>query len=121
MCVLGARSHWMNQRVSRCCRVHGRGGWTSRIRVSKRVVLAAVSGAEFDIKQEVAALREMAQDVCLGPSTRAIVEAAKRRGIPFTRMSTNSLVQLGYGAQQRRICTAENGPYQRDCRVHRPR
>ena len=79
----------------------------SALELAKRLVLAAVAGEEFDVKTEVAALREQAQDVCLGPSTRSIVEAAKRRGIPYTRMSTNSLVQLGYGAMQRRICTAE--------------
>ncbi len=75
--------------------------------LANRVVHAVFYNQEFDIKGEIAALRELAQDACLGPSTRSIVEAAKRRGIPFMRLSTNSLVQLGYGALQRRICTAE--------------
>lgn len=39
----------------------------------------------------------------LGPSTRAVVEAAKRRGIPVLRLNKGSLVQLGYGARQQRI------------------
>jgi cyanophycin synthetase len=75
--------------------------------LARRLVLAAYHNESFDVRGEVAALRELAQDACLGPSTRSIVDAAKRRGIPYTRLSTNSLVQLGYGSQQRRICTAE--------------
>src|SRR5947208_3898155 len=46
-------------------------------------------------------------DVKLGPSTSAIVRAARARGIPFRRLNRASLVQLGYGAKGRRILTAE--------------
>jgi cyanophycin synthetase len=77
------------------------------LETARRLVLAAVHNTPFEVQTEIAVLRDLAQDVCLGPSTRAIVDAAKRRGIPYTRLSTNSLVQLGYGANQRRICTAE--------------
>ena len=43
----------------------------------------------------------------MGPSTNAIVEAARNRGIPTRRLNTDSLVQLGYGSRQRRIQAAE--------------
>ena len=39
----------------------------------------------------------MPKEVCLGPSTRAIVNAAAARGIPYRRLNTGSLVQFGYG------------------------
>ena len=39
----------------------------------------------------------------LGPSTGAIVEEARRRGIPVRRLNTRSLVQLGLGRNLRRI------------------
>ncbi len=52
-------------------------------------------------------LVDMADDVRLGPSSRAILDAATARGIPFHRLSRGSLVQLGEGRQQRRIWTAE--------------
>ena len=68
---------------------------------------AAIHGKPFDVNAEVAKLRELAHEVCLGPSTAAIVAAAKERDIPCIRMNTDSLVQLGYGARQRRICAAE--------------
>lgn len=71
------------------------------------LILAAVHDRPFDIDAEVAKLKEYAYDVCLGPSTRSIVDAAKARGIPWRRLNEGSLVQLGYGHRQRRICTAE--------------
>ncbi len=39
----------------------------------------------------------------LGPSTQALVDAARRRGIPVTRLDDHSLIQLGWGARQRRL------------------
>jgi cyanophycin synthetase len=44
---------------------------------------------------------------CLGPSTACIVDVAGERGIPFVRLNDGNLVQLGYGAAQHRIWTAE--------------
>src|SRR5690606_21721414 len=52
-------------------------------------------------------LRALADRHCLGPSTACIVDAAVGRGIPATRMNDGNLVQLGHGANQRRIWTAE--------------
>lgn len=71
------------------------------------LILAAVHDSPFDVEAEVSKLRDFAHDVCLGPSTKAIVDAAKARGIPWRRLNESSLVQLGYGHNQRRICTAE--------------
>ncbi|MDB5490678.1 MAG: cyanophycin synthetase [Micavibrio sp.] len=39
----------------------------------------------------------------LGPTTRSIVEAAKKMGIPSIRLDDDSLVQLGWGKNQRII------------------
>jgi cyanophycin synthetase len=64
-------------------------------------------GPETDVPALVARLRDMADRLCLGPSTACIVNAAEARGIPATRLSEGNLVQLGYGARQRRIWTAE--------------
>jgi cyanophycin synthetase len=70
---------------------------------ARELVLAAVEGGSPDVAAQVKRLRELAHQVRLGPSTAALVEAAKERGIPYRRLSANSLVQLGYGARQRRI------------------
>ncbi len=68
---------------------------------------AAAEGSAFDVAAALAELRELDEDERLGPSTGAIVDAAVKRGIPFKRLTSGSLVQLGWGSQQRRIQAAE--------------
>lgn len=60
-----------------------------------------------DLSDAVSRLREMNEDIRLGPSTNAIVTAAVARGIPFRRLTDGSMVQLGWGSRQRRILAAE--------------
>jgi cyanophycin synthetase len=71
------------------------------------LVMAAIENTEYDLTAAVARLRDMVDALCLGPSTAHIVEAATERGIPHLRLSDGNLVQLGHGASQRRIWTAE--------------
>jgi cyanophycin synthetase len=73
----------------------------------RELCLAAVYDRPFDIHEEVRKLREICQRVSLGPSTKSIVRAAQARGIPVRRLNSASLVQLGYGSQQRRILAAQ--------------
>ncbi|MFC1835155.1 cyanophycin synthetase [Thermodesulfobacteriota bacterium] len=68
---------------------------------------AAVYGRPFDAETTICGLRDLAGNACLGPSTTSIVNAARKRGIPVRRLNDGSLVQLGYGALQRRIMAAE--------------
>ena len=44
-----------------------------------------------------------AQRRALGPSTASLVHAAEERNIPWLRLNSQSLVQLGYGKYQQRI------------------
>ena len=75
--------------------------------VARELCVAAVFDRPFDVAAEIERLRNLAHEVCLGPSTRAIVEAVKARGIPYRRLSTDSLVLFGHGRKQRRIQAAE--------------
>ena len=68
---------------------------------------AALNDQQFDLDQALARLRELDEDIRLGPSTGSIVDAAVSRGIPFRRLTEGSLVQLGWGSKQRRIQAAE--------------
>ncbi|MGI8587961.1 MAG: cyanophycin synthetase [Chloroflexia bacterium] len=61
----------------------------------------------IDLAACLADIRETAEDNMLGPSTQALVDAAKRRGIPAFRLSGGSLVQLGHGRYAKRIQAAE--------------
>ncbi|MBV8465783.1 MAG: cyanophycin synthetase [Burkholderiales bacterium] len=68
---------------------------------------AALEDTPFDIAAALKQLKELDEDIRLGPSTGSIVNAAVARGIPFRRLTTGSLVQLGWGSKQRRIQAAE--------------
>jgi len=62
---------------------------------------------EYPIAKKFRELFDYADDVRLGPSSRAILDAATARRIPYYRMTSGSLCQLGEGVHQRRIWTAE--------------
>ncbi|ROT46511.1 cyanophycin synthetase [Pusillimonas sp. NJUB218] len=75
---------------------------------ARDLVMAAIEDHPYDVDAVVEKLRDIAADLRLGPSTEAIVNAADDRDIPMIRLSDeHNLVQLGYGAAQRRIWTAE--------------
>ena len=73
----------------------------------RELCLAAVHDLPFDVAAAVDRLKVLRERHGLGPSTRAIVAAAKARTIPSRRLNTDSLVRLGWGAKQRRIVAAE--------------
>jgi cyanophycin synthetase len=68
---------------------------------------AARDDRSFDLAAALAQLRDLDEDVRLGPSTGSIVDAAVARGIPFRRLTEGSLVAFGWGSRQRRIQAAE--------------
>lgn len=71
------------------------------------LLMAAINDTPFDMKATVAKLTELVDRYCLGPSTANIVDAATERRVPSIRLTEGNLVQLGHGAAQRRIWTAE--------------
>jgi cyanophycin synthetase len=72
--------------------------------VAVALVEGCVRGERVDLDAAVAELRALAAREALGPSTRAIVEAAQRRGIPAMRLTDEAnLFQLGWGVRQQRI------------------
>ncbi|MFJ3044933.1 cyanophycin synthetase [Herbaspirillum chlorophenolicum] len=68
---------------------------------------AAQADTPFDLTNALARIRELDEDVRLGPSTGSIVNAAIKRGIPFRRLTQGSMVQFGWGSRQKRIQAAE--------------
>ncbi|HQQ70330.1 MAG TPA: cyanophycin synthetase [Alicycliphilus sp.] len=73
-----------------------------------RLLMAAINDQPFDLKAAIHAIKTAINDRYLGPSTGSIVDAASERRIPHIRLNEGNLVQLGYGAAQRRIWTAES-------------
>lgn len=78
------------------------------LRAGRDLLLAAYRGEDFDVAGTVVRLQDIVDRNALGPSTKAMVDAAKERDIPWRRLQAGrSLIQFGYGARQRRIWTAE--------------
>ena len=71
------------------------------------LIEAGQRSEEYPIASKFRELFDYADDVRLGPSSRAILDAAVARGIPYYRLTQGSLCQLGEGKYQRRIWTAE--------------
>lgn len=77
------------------------------LHAGRDLVMAAIEDRPFDVAAVLDDLRQKIDDHHLGPSTACIVQAAADRRIPVMRLNDGNLVQLGYGALQRRIWTAE--------------
>jgi len=65
--------------------------------VAAAITEAIVEEKSFVVEEKIIEAKTIAANTELGPSGRAIVEAAEKRGIPWTRANEYSLIQLGYG------------------------
>ena len=68
-----------------------------------RLAQALIDGTDYDLTEDIHNMRVIREDTRLGPSTASIVEEAAKRNIPYIRLNKQSLVQLGYGVNQKRI------------------
>ena len=62
-----------------------------------------IVGSDFDFAEKLESFIKFAQRRSLGPSTAALVKAARDRNIPWLRLNEYSLVQFGHGKYQKRI------------------
>ncbi|NFN87477.1 cyanophycin synthetase [Clostridium sporogenes] len=56
-----------------------------------------ISGKKYNIKTKIKDLKYLLKSEELGPSTFSIIEEAKKRNIPITKIGEESMFQLGYG------------------------
>ena len=76
--------------------------------LARELCQSAIADQPFDLAVALHRLRELDEEVRLGPSTGAIVYAAMARNIPYRRLTQGSMVQFGWGSKQRRIQAAES-------------
>ncbi|MEW6523952.1 MAG: cyanophycin synthetase [Bacillota bacterium] len=72
-------------------------------RAAVLLVDGILAGQCVDVKAHVSQVQQLAAQHDLGPSTAALVAAARRRHIPVMRLSQGSLLQLGWGVNQKRV------------------
>lgn len=70
---------------------------------SVKIAQALIDGSEYDIENDIMTIKKMRERERFGPSTASIVDEAVARNIPFIRLNSSSLVQLGYGKNQVRF------------------
>lgn len=72
-----------------------------------RIVEKLAKGEKYDsLEEDLNTLRDIWSNEGLGPSTRAIIQEANRRGIPYRQMTHDSLFILGQGVNQKKIWSA---------------
>jgi cyanophycin synthetase len=67
------------------------------------LINSILTDQDFDCKGIIEDLIDIREKRLLGPSTQAIVNEAEKRKIPFLRLDTYNLVQLGTGKYHKRI------------------
>jgi cyanophycin synthetase len=69
-----------------------------------KIAESLIYGVSYDLGADIQEMRELRESVRLGPSTGSIIQEADQRGIPWIRLNNNnSLCQLGYGVNQKKI------------------
>jgi cyanophycin synthetase len=72
-------------------------------KASVSIADALVTGAPYNLEEDIRHMREIRERSRFGPSTGSIVDEAVARDIPYMRLNDESLVQLGYGKNQVRF------------------
>lgn len=71
--------------------------------IAAEVTTRLYNGEATEMAPYIEELKELAEETEFGPSTQSIVDAAKKRGIPYIRLNEHSYVQFGQGKYQRKI------------------
>src|SRR6478736_2747102 len=68
-----------------------------------KITEAMIRNEPYDISEDIHRLHEIRESAHFGPSTQSIVNEAVSRGIPYLTVPDTSIIQLGYGVNQKRI------------------
>jgi len=66
-----------------------------------RIGEALLKNQPYNLEEDVRTLTDINKNEGVGPSTQSILNAAKKRGIPYKRLDDNSLIMLGQGINQK--------------------
>jgi len=68
-----------------------------------RIAEALIAATAYDLEKDIMTMRKLRDDVRFGPSTGSIIDEAISRNIPYLRLNSGSLIQLGHGRNQIRL------------------
>jgi cyanophycin synthetase len=72
---------------------------------AEKLMMAIIQDKPFAVEDAMKQIVKAGQEYALGPSTAAIWDAAKNRGIPVSRVANENFLMLGYGRRQHRVWT----------------
>jgi cyanophycin synthetase len=81
-------------------------GMRRLLEIAVDYVQALIDDRPYPLDERIQEVIRIVDRYELGPSTKAIVDAAEARGIPWVRLNEDSLVQLGQGRQRKFIQAA---------------
>lgn len=73
------------------------------LRAAVDLCASLARGEAYDPSAAIAEAKHIADRRRLGPSTAALVAAAERRGIPWSRLNDRSLIAFGYGCRRKLV------------------
>ena len=80
----------------------GRYAGRAAVRLCQSIVETGTYPTE-ELEQDLSDLQDLLTNTALGPSTETIIKEAEARKIPWMWLSARAMLQLGYGAKQKRI------------------
>ena len=80
----------------------GRYAGRAAVRLCNSIIQTG-SYSQEELEQDLTDLKDLYANAALGPSTETIVQEAQARKIPWMWLSARAMLQLGYGARQKRI------------------
>lgn len=80
----------------------GRYAGRAAVRLCNSIVETGTYPAS-ELEQDINDLKDLYANAALGPSTETIIKEAEARKIPWLPLSSRAMIQLGYGANQKRI------------------
>lgn len=72
-------------------------------RAAVDIINSLINSSQFNLKSRMKEIQLILSNEKLGPSTLAILNAAKDRGIPAIKIGQGSMFQLGYGSKSKLI------------------
>lgn len=72
-------------------------------RTAVDIINSLINNTQFNLKTRMKEIQLILSGEKLGPSTLAILDAAKKRGIPAIKIGHGSMFQLGYGSKSKLI------------------
>jgi cyanophycin synthetase len=81
-----------------------------------RIADALVNATEYDLGADIRKMKEIREDVRLGPSTGSLVDEAVAREIPWIRLGIKFACSVGLRCESNALSGNHHAKYKQHCR-----